>query len=158
MTKITVSNAKKFAMKFFRSEMTPPSFGNFPEIHPFWRRQASLICSTLFKCFVTYQWVWLAKNDLVFWHKVMEMRWIPHPWLLCSNLASGPVLPCHVLQPTLRWGNRLFHCFAILLALSTKCCSLWLTGCSLSSKGILRKVSEDGLEVLLHPQIPKSPN
>ena len=43
MTKITVSNAKKIAMKFFRSEMTPPPFKKFPEIHPFWRRQASLI-------------------------------------------------------------------------------------------------------------------
>ena len=42
MTKIAVSKAKKIAMKFFRSEMTPPPFGNFPEIHPFWRRQASL--------------------------------------------------------------------------------------------------------------------
>ena len=42
MTKITVSNAKKFAMKFFRSEITPPPFGNFLEIHPFWYRQASL--------------------------------------------------------------------------------------------------------------------
>ena len=28
-------------MKFFRSEMTPPPFGNFPKIHPFWNRQAS---------------------------------------------------------------------------------------------------------------------
>ena len=34
----------KFAMKFFRSEMTtlPPPFGNFPEIHPLSYRQASL--------------------------------------------------------------------------------------------------------------------
>ena len=30
-------------MKFFRSEMTPPPFGNFPEIHSNPGRQASLI-------------------------------------------------------------------------------------------------------------------
>ena len=31
-------------MKFFGSKMTaPPPFGNFPEIHPFWYIQASLI-------------------------------------------------------------------------------------------------------------------
>ena len=29
MTKITVSNAKKIAMKFFGSEMTPPPFRKF---------------------------------------------------------------------------------------------------------------------------------
>ena len=29
-------------MTFFRSEMTTPPFGNFPKIHPFWQRQASL--------------------------------------------------------------------------------------------------------------------
>ena len=43
ITKITVSNAKKIAMKFFGSEMTPPPpFGNFPEIHSNPGRQASL--------------------------------------------------------------------------------------------------------------------
>ena len=43
ITKITVSNAKKIAMKFFRSEMTPPPpFGNFPEIHSNPGTQASL--------------------------------------------------------------------------------------------------------------------
>ena len=44
MTKIAFSKAKKIAMKFFGSEMTPPPFGNFPEIHPFWWRQGSLKC------------------------------------------------------------------------------------------------------------------
>ena len=29
-------------MKFFRSEINPPSFGNFLEIHPFWYTRASL--------------------------------------------------------------------------------------------------------------------
>ena len=44
MTKIAFSKAKKIAMKFFGSEMTPPPpFGNFPEIHPFWYTQASLM-------------------------------------------------------------------------------------------------------------------
>ena len=44
MTKITLSNAKKIAMKFFGSEMTHPphTFGNFPEIHPFRYARASL--------------------------------------------------------------------------------------------------------------------
>ena len=42
ITKITVSNAKKIAMKFFGSEMTPPPFGNFPEIHSNPGTQASL--------------------------------------------------------------------------------------------------------------------
>ena len=42
MTKIAFSEAKKIAMKFFGSEMTPPPFGNFPEIHPFSYPQASL--------------------------------------------------------------------------------------------------------------------
>ena len=42
MTKKAVSNAKKIAMKFFRSEMTPPPFGNFLKIRPFLQRQASL--------------------------------------------------------------------------------------------------------------------
>ena len=42
MTKIAVSKAKKIAMKFFGSEMTPPPFGNFLKIHPFWQKEASL--------------------------------------------------------------------------------------------------------------------
>ena len=42
MTKIAFSKAKKIAMKFFGSEMTPPPFGNFPEIHRFSYAQASL--------------------------------------------------------------------------------------------------------------------
>ena len=42
MTKIAFSKAKKIAMKFFGSEITPP-FGNFPEIHPFWYARASLM-------------------------------------------------------------------------------------------------------------------
>ena len=39
---------KKIAMKFFGSEMTPPPFGNFPEIHSNPGTQASLIIEDLF--------------------------------------------------------------------------------------------------------------
>ena len=48
ITKITVSNAKKIAMKFFGSEMTPPPpLGLFPKKHPFWKRRSSLICKNI---------------------------------------------------------------------------------------------------------------
>ena len=42
MTKKAVSNAKKLQWNFLDRKWPPPPFGNFPEIHPFWRRQASL--------------------------------------------------------------------------------------------------------------------
>ena len=44
MTKVGIElrGQLKIAMKFFGSEMTSRPFGNFPEIHPLWKTQASL--------------------------------------------------------------------------------------------------------------------
>ena len=44
MTKIAFSKAKKLQQNFLdRKWLPPPPFGNFPEIHRYWKRRASLI-------------------------------------------------------------------------------------------------------------------
>ena len=40
--KKTLFKSPKFATKIFGLEMTPPPFGTFPKIHPFWWGEASL--------------------------------------------------------------------------------------------------------------------
>ena len=73
MTKITFTKAKKIAMKFFGSEMTPlPPFGNFPKIHPFWCGQASLSVVT------THETSWAGTYQI----GVMTIMLI---LLLCKN-------------------------------------------------------------------------
>ena len=93
---------------------TPPSFGTFPKIHPFWRRHLSLshwLCSWRFSLVSYFTFVffvgtlWMPSGNLfwsisnIFIHYFLVMA----PRAGLSAMSSLPTRPCR--SPSLSWDR-----------------------------------------------------
>ena len=95
-------------MNFFGSEMTPPPdpapFGNFPEIHPFWYRQASLILTGVMGIATSIWSISMLPPVKVAQNKLKHPIWILRS-LSKRRTSSAKLLK----ESSLRCLNRLFY-------------------------------------------------